>query len=62
MRQGTQLRYIRGLGKPTVIRKALKISNIYIYIRLQMLNIHQVTLVFGNHAIIRHVTFAGLAF
>ena len=30
MRQGAQLRYIRGLGRPTVIRKALKISDIYI--------------------------------
>ena len=32
MRKGAQLRYVRQLEKPTVFRKTLSISDIYIYI------------------------------
>ena len=59
MRKGAQLRYVRQLEKPTAFRKTLSISDIYM---LQMLDIHQVTSVFGNYAIIRHVAFAGFVF
>ena len=63
MRKGAQLRYVRQLEKPTAFRKALSISDIYIYIyMLQMLDIHQVISVFRNQAIICHVAFAGFVF